>query len=168
MRKLTEMIKSETNANFVNLRTALMTYDRNALVCGSPAWRYAYHTIHSADKWYFNPNVFTEPEFQREEGMDNPDKPCTAVLSDGELLDYLEQVRLKTMDYLDGLTDEQLYEYPENCHFMRLELVLRQFRHISFHTGMLNGQTVERTGRFPVYVSQNNLDRLDKGLYDEG
>ncbi|WP_296572484.1 DinB family protein [Ruminococcus sp.] len=168
MRKLTEMIKNETNANFVNLRTALMTYNRNAPVCGSPAWRYAYHTIHSADKWYFNPNVFTEPSLQREACMDNPDIPCDVVLSDRELLDYLEQVRIKTMYYLDGLSDEQLYEYPESCPFMRLELILRQFRHISFHTGMLNGQTAERTGRFPVYVSPNNLERLEKGYYDEG
>ena len=167
MKEHIEMIKAETNANFVNLRTAILTYDREAAVCGSPAWRYVYHTIHSADKWYFNPEIFTEPEFY-EAGMDNPDNPCTCVLSDEELLEYLERVRLKTMDYLDSLTDELLYEHPEKCRYTRLELILRQFRHISFHTGMLNGQTAERTGKFPVYVSADNLDRLSRGLYDEG
>ena len=49
-----------------NLETAIMTYDRNALVCGSPAWRYVYHTIHSADKWFFNPFVYTEPDFHED------------------------------------------------------------------------------------------------------
>ena len=100
--------------------------------------------------------------------MDNPDNPCNQVLSDEELLEYLERVRPKTMDYLDSLTDELLYERPKKCHYTRLELILRQFRHISFHTGMLNGQTTERTGKFPIYVSADNLDRLSKGLYDEG
>lgn len=33
-------------------------------------------------------------------------------------------------------------------------LKLRQFRHISFHTGMLNGQTALATGQFPMWVSQ--------------
>ncbi|MDE6725367.1 MAG: DinB family protein, partial [Ruminiclostridium sp.] len=142
------------------------TYNRNAPMCGIPAWRYVYHTIHSVDKWFFNPFVYNEPTFH-EEGMDNPDNPCTVELSDDELLEYLGRVKQKTFDYLDGLTDKELYECPENCTFTRMDLVLIQFRHISFHTGMLNGQTVELTGRFPVYVSPHTADRLDKGLFEE-
>ncbi|MDE6030450.1 MAG: DinB family protein, partial [Oscillospiraceae bacterium] len=94
------MIKRETDANFVNLETAIHTYDRNALVCGAPAWRYVYHAIHSADKWYFNPFVFDEPPFH-EDGMDNPDNPCSVEFSDEQLLEYLQAVREKTMKYLD-------------------------------------------------------------------
>jgi len=30
-------------------------------------------------------------------------------------------------------TDEMLYEKPENCIYTRMELVLRQYRHLSFH-----------------------------------
>ncbi len=84
--------------------------------------------------------------------MDNPDTPCETVLSDDLLLDYLHAVREKTLAYLDSLTDDELNDCPENCEYTRLELILMQFRHISVHTGMLNGQTIERTGRFPVYV----------------
>ena len=69
MRKHCEMIKKQVDSNFINLETAIKTYDRNALVCGSPAWRYVYHTIHSADKWFFNPFVYDEPEFHTE-GID--------------------------------------------------------------------------------------------------
>ncbi len=166
MGKILEMIKKQTDANFVNLITAVKTYDRTALVCGVPAWRYVYHTVHSADKWFFNPYIYDEPE-QYETGMDDPDAPCGMELSDGQLLEYIEKVRRKTADYLDSLTDEQLSEYPPKCDMTRLELVLMQFRHISFHTGLLNGQTVERTGRFPLYVSPYSIDRLDNGLYDE-
>lgn len=38
-----------------------------------------------------------------------------------------------------------------------LELVLRQFRYLSFHTGMLNGQTAEHKGKFPIYVSEDSI-----------
>lgn len=166
MRKHCEMIIRYVSSNFLNLETAIKTYDRNALVCGSPAWRYAYHTIHSADKWFFNPFVYEEPAFH-EEGMDNPDNPCKVEFSDEQLMEYLHKVRQKTFDYLNALTDEELYEKPEKRIYTRLEMVLRQFAHLSFHTGMLNGQTIERTGRFPVYVSADTVNRLENGLYDE-
>ena len=86
-----------------------------------------------------------EPSFHSE-GMDNPDNPTSVVLSDEQLLEYLDRVEQKTYAYLDSITDEMLYECPENCNHTRMELVLRQFRHISFHTGMLNGQTALATG----------------------
>ena len=88
--------------------------------------------------------------------MDNPDNPTSVVLSDAQLLDYLAAVEKKTMDYLDSLTDDQLAEKPEGCRYTRMELVLRQFRHISFHTGMLNGQTAVATGQFPMWVSETD------------
>lgn len=165
MKTLCESIKEQVAANYLNLETAIKTYDRGALVCGAPAWRYVYHTIHSADKWFFNPFVFDEPPFH-EDGMDNPDDPCAVELSDTELLDYLKSVERKTAGYLDALTDKELYERPPDCVFTRMELVLMQFRHLSLHVGMLNGQTIERTGRFPVTVSPHSVDRLKNGLYE--
>ncbi|MEZ3454824.1 MAG: DinB family protein [Oscillospiraceae bacterium] len=164
---LCQIIKKQVLPNFINLETAIKTYDRNAPVCGSPAWRYVYHTIHSADKWFFNPFVYSEPGFH-EDGMDNPDNPCSVELSDRQLLEYLYAVRDKTLRYIDSLTDEMLGEKPENCPYTRFDLVLRQFRHISLHTGMLNGLTVERTGKFPVFVGGEEVfDRLKNGLFDE-
>ena len=161
-----EMIKKQADSNFVNLRTAVLTYDRNALVCGAPAWRYVYHTIHSADKWFFNPFVYEEPALHTD-GLDDPNAPCETVLSDEQLLDYLERVRVKTAEYLDSLDDSMLNECPEQCGYTRLELVLMQFRHISVHIGLLNGQTLERTGKFPVYVTPDSLNRLDNGLFEQ-
>lgn len=164
---LCQIIKKQVLPNFINLETAIKTYDRNALVCGSPAWRYVYHTIHSADKWFFNPFVYAELDFH-EDGMDNPDNPCSVELSDQQLLEYLHAVKDKTLHYIDSLTDEMLGEKPEDCPYTRFDLVLRQFRHISLHTGMLNGLTVERTGKFPVFVGGEEVfDRLKNGLFDE-
>ena len=89
MESVCEMIARQTDAIFVNLIIALKTYDRNALVKGVPAWRFVYHTLHSADKWFFNPNVYTE-RAGFEEGSDNPFKPISREWSDEELLALLE------------------------------------------------------------------------------
>ena len=96
--------------------------------------------------------------------MDNPDTPTSVVLSDRQLLDYLDAVEKKTLDYLDSLTDDMLYEKPENCRLTRMELVLRQYRHLSFHTGMLNGQTALATGKFPMWVSETDK-YVDDGVF---
>ena len=73
--------------------------------------------------------ILDEPPFH-EECLDNPNKPASVVLSDEQLLDYLDSVEKKTYAYLDSLTVEMLYECPENCEYTRMELILRQFRHI--------------------------------------
>ena len=163
MNELCAIIKDMVIPNFMNIRTSLRTYDRNALCCGSPCWRWAYHAIHSADKWFINPFVYEEPPFH-EEGMDNPDNHTVVELSDQQLLDYLDAVEKKTLDYIDTLTDKMLYEKPENCRYTRMELVLRQFRHLSFHTGMLNGQTAVEKGAFPMWVSEKEK-YVDDGIY---
>ena len=163
MRELVNVIKDTVIPNFLNIRTSLQTYDRNAICCGAPCWRWAYHALHSADKWFINPYDYKEPDFHEGE-MDNPDKPTSVVLSDEQLLDYLDKIAQKTLDYLDSLTDEDLYNKPANCPYTRMELVLRQYRHLSFHTGMLNGQTAVATGKFPMWVSQEDK-YVDDGIF---
>ena len=106
---------------------------------------------------------YEEPSFH-ENGMDNPDNPTSVVLSDEQLLSYLDEIEKKTMEYLDSLTDDMLYEKPEKCIYTRMELILRQYRHISFHTGMLNGQTALATGKFPMWVSQTDK-YVDDGIF---
>ena len=163
MNELVNMIKDTVKPNFLNIRTSIRAYDRDAVCCGAPCWRWAYHALHSADKWFINPASYEEPGFH-EEGMDNPDNPTDVVLSDEQLLSYLDRIEKKTYDYLDSLTDDMLYLKPENCPYTRMELVLRQFRHLSFHTGMLNGQVAVNTGKFPMWVS--DADKyIDDGVF---
>lgn len=162
MNELCKVIRDVVQPNFLNIRTAIRAYDRDAIICGAPCWRWAYHALHSADKWFINPFEYEEPPFH-EKGMDNPDNPCSVVLSDEQLLEYLDKIEEKTYSYLDSLTDDMLYEKPANCIYTRLELVLRQFRHISFHTGMINGQTALCTGEFPMWVSQAD-QYIDDGI----
>ena len=161
--ELVKIIKDTVVPNFLNIRTSIRAYDRDALCCGAPCWRWAYHALHSADKWVINPFEYEEPAFH-EEGLDNPDNATSVVLYDEQLLAYLDQIENKTLDYLDTLTDDMLYEKPENCIYTRMELVLRQYRHLSFHTGMLNGQTALATGQFPMWVSQAD-QYIDDGVF---
>ena len=112
MKTLREIIKEQVGANFLNLETAIQTYDRNAPVCGAPAWRYVYHTLHSMDRWFFNPNIYEEPPFH-EDGMDNPDNPCTIELSNEQLLEYLERVRQKHSITLTRLQTRSCMNAPK-------------------------------------------------------
>jgi hypothetical protein len=157
------IIKNTVRPNFRNIRTSILTYDRNALCVGAPCWRWVYHALHSADKWFINPFEYEEPSFHVE-GMDDPEKPCDAVLSDEQLLKYLDEIEEKTYAYLEGLTDDMLSEKPSGSRYTRLELILRQFRHISFHTGMLNGQTILEKGEFPMWVSETEK-YVDDGVF---
>jgi len=170
MNELCKIIKDTVKPNFLNIRTSLRTYDRDALCCGAPCWRWAYHALHSADKWFINPFVYEEPIFH-ENGMDNLENPTSVILSDAQLLSYLDLIEKKTMNYLASLTDNMLYEKPENCIYTRMELVLRQYRHLSFHTGMLNGQTAVATEKFPMWVSETDQfvdDGILFGRYRKG
>ena len=91
MNELCMIIKDTVKPNFLNIRTSIRTYDRDALCCGAPCWRWAYHALHSADKWFINPFDYEEPPFHVE-GLDNPDNPCDVILSDEELLSYLDEL----------------------------------------------------------------------------
>lgn len=160
MKELCEIIRDQTEAAFACLETMLNTYDRDELVCGIPAWRYAYHMIHSAE-CLLDPSDHTEPPFHVNRAEYSE---CMKMLSDDELLDHLGSVRQKTYDIIDTLTDDMLYEKAGDSPFTRMELILRQLRHISTHIGMINALTVIRTDRFPMYydsgICGNTGDRL--------
>ena len=57
MNELCMIIKDMVKPNFLNIKTSIQTYDRNALCCGAPCWRWAYHALHSADKWFINRGI---------------------------------------------------------------------------------------------------------------
>lgn len=48
-------LKTSVDLIFHNLHIAMDTVDWNADVCGAPAWRYIYHTLHSSDKFFIIP-----------------------------------------------------------------------------------------------------------------
>lgn len=163
-------IKALTDLMFHNLHIAMDTVDWNADICGAPAWRYIYHTLHSADKWFINPYTrFDEPEppFHTPK-LDWPDTPSDIILSHETLYAYYEQVRKKVLDYVGDLNDVQLSGPPEGCTNTRLGLALSQFRHMYAHIGILNGVTIATTGQYPRILNESTWvsKRLPEGLYD--
>jgi hypothetical protein len=155
---------TSTELMFHNLRIAMDTVNWNAEICGAPAWRYIYHTLHSADKYFINPSTrFDEPEPPfHTEGLDFPDNPSDTVLDKNTLNDYYEQIRQKILDYLQSLTDAQLNERPNGCGGTRLGLALSQFRHMYAHVGILNGITIANTNRFPDVINESAF-RINQG-----
>ena len=63
MNELCTIIKNMVIPNFLNIKTSIQTYDRDALCCGAPCWRWTYHALHSADKWFINSFDYEEPDF---------------------------------------------------------------------------------------------------------
>lgn len=153
----TDVIKTSADLMFYNLRIAMDTVDWDAGICGAPAWRYIYHTLHSADKWFINPgtrNTEPEPAFHTP-GLDYPDNPSDTVLGRDTLYTYYEQVRKKVLDYVSSLHDPQLSECPHGCIGTRLGLALSQFRHMYAHIGILNGITIANTNRYPRVLNES-------------
>ncbi|WP_167956773.1 hypothetical protein [Anaerosporobacter faecicola] len=167
-RILTEKIAQQTDLLFRNMEIAMKTCDWECLICGAPTWRYIYHTLHSCDKWFCNPNVYTEPAIHVEH-LDQVDIPCSKVLSEEELWSYFHFVKEKVEDYLAVLSDQQLSEHPEKCEYTVLELILGQYRHFMCHIGILNGMTIANTGRYPMVLGLDEwkANTLDGKLFDE-
>ena len=155
---------------FHNLKIAMDTVDWNANLCGAPAWRYIYHTLHSADKWFINPskrNDEPEPPFNTP-GLDWPDTLSDVQLNREMLYAYYDQVRQKILDYCDSWNDSQLNERPQGCTGTRLGLALSQFRHMYAHIGILNGVTIANTNRYPRVINEGTWrsNKFPEGLYD--
>lgn len=146
------------------------TADWNADICGAPAWRYIYHTIHSADKWFINPSKrFQESEpFFHVTKLDWPDTPSTVVISHETMYAYYEEVLMKILNYVGGLGETELCEVPDGCENTRLGLILSQFRHMYAHIGILNGITIANTGKYPLIRNESTWrsDNLSYELYD--
>jgi hypothetical protein len=74
------------------------------------------------------------------------------TLSREELLQYLENIRIKIMDYLNSLDDEMLYEIPAGCNANRLSLIISQYRHFYSHLGNINATTIIETDKYPRVI----------------
>jgi hypothetical protein len=147
-RVLVDAISEHTEALFQNVNAMLKTCDLDYILYELPVWKHVYHTLHSLDRWFINPNRYTEPSFHVD-GLNSLDESSEKTLSRGELLDYFETIKLKLRDYISGLTDEQLSEPPESCERSRLSMILGAYRHLYAHLGNINATTILETGKWP-------------------
>ena len=149
MRILINTIQEHTLVMFHNADTAIKTCDINYILYDVPLWKHIYHMLHSCDQWFINPEQYIEPGFHVN-GLNSIDENSDGCfLSRETLLSYLDDIKKKTLHYLDGLTDEMLYENPKNCEYNRLSLMLGAFRHLYAHLGNINCTTILETGKWP-------------------
>ena len=120
----------------------------DALYCDTPLYKHIYHTLHSLDRWYMNPDVYTEPDIHTQ-GLNDLNTPANEYLSRELLNGYANRVEAKITNYLDTLTDDMLNEMPDGCAYTRFDLILAQHRHLDMHIGMLMGYIIAKTGRWP-------------------
>lgn len=168
-RDLVKTIKDCTEILFLNFETTLKTCDMDYVLCGMPIWKHCYHTLHSLDQWYINPYDYTEPPFHEDKlnSLDYLDENGK-VLTREELIEYFKTIQTKIINYLDNLSDEDLYEIPKDCKYNRLEHVLGQFRHFHCHMGNINAAAMVIRNQWPRVVGTYALDDdfVFPGLYE--
>lgn len=162
---LVDLIAAQTEVLLTNAAICLNTCDLQAKVYEMPLWKHAYHMLHSLDRWFINPERYIEPPFHVE-NLNSLDIPSETVLSKAQLDGYLETASAKIRGYLAGLSDGQLSEKPEGCEFTRLSLILGQFRHLYAHLGIINGATIEATGKWPRVIGLSAKFAPEDGLFE--
>lgn len=150
-RELVDIITNQTKIMLYNMETTLHTCDLNVIVCEMPIWKHLYHSLHSLDRWFINPEKYSEPSFH-EPDLNSLDIASENGLSREKLIQYFNEIKAKINSYLEDLTDDMLAEKPEDCEYTRLALVLGQYRHLMCHIGIINGSTIYETGKWPRVV----------------
>lgn len=159
--ELVNALKRNTKHLFESANIMLQTCDINYILGGFPICKHIYHLLHSCDRFFINPNEYTEPYFHAE-GLNSLNEINDKTLSRKDLLQYLENVRNKIMQYLDTLTDDMLCGIPEGCKNNRLSLILSQYRHFYSHLGNVNAVTIIETNKYPRVAGGS----IREGLYE--
>jgi hypothetical protein len=161
-RILTGILREQTEVLLKNLDDQIAAAELNTLIDGLPNWRYLFHTIHSLDKNFINPDTFTEPDSTVcginpalsiiDEKRPDYHQAAGVSVTRSQLVSYALYVRQKIESYFDTLTDTMLAEKADNGRFTRLTLILGQFRHLMWHLGLSSGLTVQSGKPWPVYT----------------
>jgi uncharacterized damage-inducible protein DinB len=114
-----------------------------------------YHLLSSLDKWFMNPAA----ESNKESNIYTPNEDD---LSKDCLINYFSAIKKKIYNYLENLSDNELNEKPEECPYIRLELVMGQLRHAMYHIGFLHACIRIKFGSAPKYIGLDTFLDNDK------
>ena len=100
--------------------------------------------------------LWNDPKFQEPDihipNLNNLDVVTDRFISKNEIKSYYDSVKNKITAYTNFLDDTQLVEKPVDCSHSKFELILRQFRHLHTHMGMIMGFIIEATGQWPTVL----------------
>lgn len=153
MEEIIKQIKMQQDINFKNIRDQINCTNLEATMDGINNSRFIFHYLHSMDKFYINPSDY---EYEGEKLFGLPEnlsiisesrngfvKDKTTVISREKLLKYLDFIQEKITKFFETLIFEKLLEKPNGSDYTHLELILGQFRHVMWHTGLSSGITFE-------------------------
>ncbi len=153
MEEIVSQIKSQMEINFKNIEDQILMADLETVFDCENNSRYIFHYLHSMDKFFINPDNYVyegEKLFGIPENLSVIDsarpgyeKDSSIVISREKLLDYFGYIKNKIENYFETLTAENLLQKPDNCRHTRLEMILAQFRHSMWHTGLSSAITFE-------------------------
>lgn len=162
---LVEIITIQINVLFQNVQITLDEItDMQSVpkLSDMPIYKHVYHMLHSLDQWFTNPNRVIEPDFH----VDNLNSLFVSsqkILTKEELQNYFISIREKINSYLAELTDGDLSSKPDGCKFSRLSLILGQFRHLSYHVGLIHSFIREKTGKWPAFKGLSQFIESSEG-----
>ncbi len=163
MDDIVRIINEQTKVLFVNMDEQINRADLSCMIDNVNNSRFLFHMIHSMDKYFINPYDYDYSEVYSLIGIDEnysiisesregyiPDDGF--VIPREKLIQYMDYVKEKIDKYLSGLSTEDLSEKPENCPYTRLQMILAQYRHSMFHSGMSEIATYDSTDEWLNYT----------------
>ncbi len=158
---LVKLIIRQTNVLFQNIQITLDEVGDIQSIpqfTDMPVAKHVYHMLHSLDQWFINPNKYEEPGFH-ELHLDSLFVHSYITLTKEELENYFYKIKIKINKYTAELTDDDLADKPENCQFTKLELILGQFRHLSYHMGLIHSFIRSESGKWPQFKGLSELPK---------
>lgn len=151
---LTDVILEQTNRALWEVKNVINCVPDdlwNKEYCDAPMWQHIYHMLHSLDRWFINPNIYSEPDFHTL-NLNNLDIKPDIELARNVLNNYYYSIKNKITDYIKTLTDEELLSKPTNCQYDKFTLILAQFRHLHTHMGMIMDFIINDKGLWPTVL----------------
>jgi hypothetical protein len=147
-REIVSTLIAQTGILFLNIDETIKAIEETQLynekICDWPLSEQIYHMLSSLDQWFVNPYSYQESPLDL--------KKNNAGLSKSDLVEYSETIKNKILKYLENTSIDSLSEYPRDCKFNRLTLILGQFRHLMYHIGLIHGcLRVYTGGTNPAY-----------------
>jgi hypothetical protein len=147
-KEIKSTLTAQTEILFTNIDETLNAIDETQLydekICDWPLGEQVYHLLRSLDQYFINPNNYREAPIAL--------KKNNTRLSKSDLMEYRDSIKTKITHYLESTEIELLSEYPQDCQFNRLTLILGQYRHLMYHIGLIHGcLRVYSGGKNPAY-----------------
>lgn len=127
--------------------------DFNKTINGFPIWQQFYHMLNSIDRILSDPISYEYPSFHIEDMNNLEYKPETQI-GKKALYDYFKKIEVESTIYLAGIDETTLIRKSNHkVHYMtKLDHILAQQRHMTWHIGYLHSCAKVLYGQTPEHI----------------